>query len=87
MKKKMGIERALEVVPVSELESLSTKALLARLKRLQWCEESLGLSDMTAEETETVSHMILFKSDKRWQDAYREIKAILATREHVSKKP
>ena len=83
MKKRSGVKRALEIIPSSELESLSTGALLARLKRLRWCfEDSGSADDLTAEELESVKHMILFKSDKTWKQAYKEIKSILDCREH-----
>lgn len=39
-------------------------------------------NDLTEEERLSVAHKILFKSDDTRKAAYRDIKAILATREH-----
>ena len=75
------------MISLSELETRPTRDLLARLERLRWCEESLTLSDLLQEEIEPVKHLILFKSDPRWKEAYRDIKTVLASREHISQKP
>lgn len=66
---------------------MPTGALLARLKRLQWCEEAREKSDLSDEEVASASHLILFKADRRWSSAHSEVKRVLASREHVIAKP
>ncbi len=70
-----------------ELDVLSTGALLARLKRLRWCEEDAARSDLSGAEIASVSHLILFKSDPSWGIAYEDVKAVLASRPHKANKP
>ncbi|MEY2883718.1 MAG: hypothetical protein RL490_1442 [Pseudomonadota bacterium] len=70
-----------------DLKSLPTGALLARLKRLRWCEQRQDVSDMSADEIASASHLILFKDDAAWRTAYAELKEILADREHIENKP
>lgn len=83
MKKGRGLNRALAPLSGSDLESLPTKALLARLKRLRWCEENPQSTDLTEDEIASAAGLILFKSDERWRQAVEDVKAILARREHV----
>lgn len=83
----MGLKRAMDVIPRSELQDLPTGALLARLKRLRWCEDTSDWSDLSKEEIASVDGQILFKSDPRWHQAYADLKAILQSREHLSNKP
>jgi hypothetical protein len=66
----------------SELEALSAKQLLARLKRLHQCKESLALSDR---ESSDGSGCIEFKQSIEWIAAYEKVKQILYRREHVPK--
>lgn len=68
----------------NELESLPTRRLLARLKRLHQCEESLALSDREAHD-ETDPNAIEFKESPEWVAEYHRLKEILAHREHVPK--
>lgn len=85
MKKKSGINKALDEIPLSELESWPTRRLIARLTRLRWCyEEVSAASDYYPHELESVQDKILFKTDPRWKQAYSEVKTLLATREHIS---
>ena len=86
MKKKMGAARAVEPIPQDVLASMPTKALLARLKRLHWCEEGPEHSDLTDEEVRAVEGKILLKSSDIWKQAYADLKTILAGREHVPRK-
>jgi len=86
MKKRHGLARALEPIPRAELEALPTGALLARLKRLRWCEDSRERSDLTEEEIASVPHLILFKDQASWKTAYIDIKEALAAREHFERK-
>jgi hypothetical protein len=85
MKKKHGNARALDPLGREALETLSTGALLARLERLRWCEESFDKSDMSDEEFAAVAGKIVLKDTDAWRRAYREVKAILDGREHVSR--
>ena len=70
-------------ITAAELEKLSTKQLLARLKQLHQCEQSLSLSDR--EEHEIHPEYIEFKDSDEWTTAYQQLKDILAKREHVPK--
>jgi len=65
---------------MAELEALPTKRLLARLRRLHECEESLALSDRDLPDT---SGAIEFKQSPEWVTAYQNVKQILSRREHV----
>jgi len=87
MKKRHGLDRAIIPLNSNELDAMPTGALLARLKRLQWCEEGPEQSDLTDDEVASGSHLVLFKSDPRWRSAYEDLKVVLATREHRSNKP
>jgi hypothetical protein len=86
MKKGYGLARSLPHVSREELDQMATGALLARLKRLRWCEDGQECSDLTDEEVSSVSHLILFKSEDAWKTAYSEVKAVLAGREHTDRK-
>src|SRR5688572_24140272 len=83
VKKGHGLKRALQPISREQLEALPTGTLLTRLKRLRWCEESADWSDLSEAEIESVSNLILFKTDPAWRDAYADLKEVLATREHV----
>jgi hypothetical protein len=65
-----------------ELEALSTKQLLGRLKQLHQCEESLALSDRDVADD---SGRIEFKQSPEWISAFRDVKRVLSRREHVPK--
>ena len=67
----------------AELEALSTKQLLGRLKQLQQCEEALALSDRDVADD---SGRIEFKQSSEWISAFRDVKQVLSRREHVPKK-
>ena len=71
-------------MPLIELEALPTKRLLARLRRLHECEESLALSDRDVADD---SGCIEFKQSPEWVSAFRDVKKVLSHREHVPKKP
>ena len=68
---------------LSELETLSTKQLLGRLKQLHQCEESLGLSDRDIADD---SGRIEFKQSQEWVSAFHDVKQVLSRREHIPKK-
>jgi len=73
------------ILPLSleELEKLSTKQLLARLRQLHECEESASRSDRY--DTSNTSDAILFKDTTEWKAAYEQVKGVLSLREHVPK--
>jgi hypothetical protein len=87
MKKRSGLDRALQPIARDQLSDMSTGALLARLKRLQWCEESREFSALSDEEVAAAESLILFKSDHAWWSAYADVREILGTREHLLSKP
>lgn len=72
--------RPIKALSLAQLESLSTKRLLARLKQLHQCQESLYLSDRAGEQSVSGE---MFKDSPEWIVAYEEIKRVLAKREHV----
>ncbi len=64
---------------------MPTRALLARLERLRWCEDSQQYSDLSDAQVVAVDGKILFKDSDIWRSAYRDLKDVLSTREHVRK--
>ena len=68
---------------LEELEKLSTKQLLARLRQLHQCEESALLSDR--DDASNASGTILFKDTPEWKTAYEQVKEVLSLLEHVPK--
>src|SRR5258706_75718 len=75
--------RLIPILAPETLHKQPTKQLLGRLRALQRCEQSSAFSDLTAEEIAACTG-ILFKDSPEWRSAYGHLKAILATREHVS---
>lgn len=69
----------------NELTVMSTRQLLARLKRLHQCEQSLESSDRDSNEM-SLSDVIEFKESRQWQSAYQQLKELLAQREHLPRK-
>ena len=69
-------------VPSEELSSWPTKRLLGRLKALRKLEESVKTSDIEGAELGNIDG-IVFKSDPRWTEAYKELKSILDGRENI----
>lgn len=67
--------KPLFAIPLIELDSLSTKQLLARLRRLRECEESLALSDRDVADD---SGCIEFKQSQEWIAAFRDVKQVLS---------
>jgi len=82
MKRKTGVGRLVQPVALDGLRRMPTKALLARLARLRFCEQSLDTSDTAPEEAQAVDG-ILFKDTAEWGRAFDELKMVLAEREHV----
>lgn len=68
-----------------ELEAMPTKSLLARLRKLQMCEQSLQFSDRNLDRIPN-PEQIEFKDTDKWVVAYQQLKSILDKREHLSKK-
>lgn len=87
MKKGHGLERALQLVARDDLAGMATGALLARLKRLRWCEESRECSDLSDEEMAAAANLIVFKADPAWRAAYADVRDVLSARGHVTNKP
>jgi hypothetical protein len=78
----------LDKVDRTELEQWTTRRLLGRLQLLRKCEPNLEGSDLQYEEEfrevrEAMKSMVIFRETEAWADAYADLKAILATREHV----
>jgi len=71
-------------ITLEKLETWPTKRLLGRLNALRKFEESLEASDMTLNEHQPKLG-ILFKSDSRWSNAYKDLKSILDNREHLER--
>jgi hypothetical protein len=71
------------LMSIEELEKLSTKQLLARLKCLHQCAESALHSDH--DDASNISNAILFKDTNEWKAAYEQVKGALSQREHVPK--
>lgn len=70
----------------SKLERMHTGSLLARLRKLQQCEESLQQSDRDSiEDAPNLARTehIEFKETSEWAEAYRDLKEILNNREHL----
>lgn len=74
--------RNIKPLTIAELEKLTTARLLAYLKKLNECEESLELSDWTKEEIISIEG-IIFKSSNEWQEQYTTVKSILSKRPHI----
>jgi|SRR5262245_15405712 len=70
-------------ISLEELENLSTKQLLARLRQLHQCEESALHSDR--DDASNASGTILFKDTSEWKAAYEQVKGKLSLREQVPK--
>jgi hypothetical protein len=70
---------------VDELQTYSTKRLLARLKSLHQCEESFELSDRDESERDLNPELIEFKETPEWQNEYLKLKDILKNREHIER--
>ncbi len=72
------------ILPQESLLKMPTKQLLGRLRALHKCEESAAFSDRIAKDA-AASSGILCKDTTEWREAYRHLKAVLATREHLDK--
>ena len=77
--------RRISPMTKEKMETLPTKRLLARLKRLHQCEKSLSLSDRETNEY-IFSGFIEFKESPEWIAEYNTLKEILSKREHIETK-
>jgi len=78
-----------EIKALEELEKMHTGTLMSRRAALLKCEESFEMSDRNGYEAKpTVSQTgyIEFKETPEWQQAYKELKTVLSTRENVPSK-
>ena len=74
--------RSVNPLSPDKLESLTTKRLLAYLRSLQQCEESIEASDWSEDEVTSVSG-IIFKTSDEWKLQYNLVKAVLAERPNI----
>ena len=79
-------KRSVLPIPRSELESWDTRRLLRRLETLRRCMEWIDDNDIYPEEVAQVSGRILLKGTPEWNEAWTDVKELLATREHVPRK-
>jgi hypothetical protein len=78
-----------KILSTEELKNMHTGSLMSRRKKLLACEESFEASDRYGNENESVAEemgRIEFKNSSAWKNAYKELKDILAMREHYGKK-
>ena len=76
------------IVQKEELIKIHTGSLMTRRNKLLQCEESFILSDRFGFESipdPKETGYIEFKDTVEWKNAYKELKEILATREHREK--
>ena len=67
----------------ADLQAATTRQLLGYLARLRELPDLLDDREWSAEELRLAREDVAEKSDPRWQVAFAEVKAELATREHV----
>lgn len=76
--------RPLPILDRAALEAMHTGSLLSRLRKLLACEESREASDRPDETTDRApGRVIEFKQTAEWIEAHRELKEVLAHREHL----
>jgi DNA-binding response OmpR family regulator len=68
----------------AELETFSTRRLLARLRQLLRREDSVAHSDCL-ESDDKPEGKIEFKQTEEWKHAYQQVKKLLANREHLER--
>lgn len=87
----VNLDRLKTVKPVSmeQLNKLHTGSLLTRLQALRSLslDESFDCCDLTLAEVDAVKKagLIGFKNSDLWAEAFRDVKAVLAEREHLPK--
>ena len=78
-----------EIKTIEELEKMHTGTLMSRRAALLKCEESIEASDHAVYESKpsaSITAVIEFKDSAEWKKAYKQLKDVLATREHVPNK-
>lgn len=80
----MGRIRRPKVIALDELKTKGTKELLGYLGKLHKCEESYDKSDMDGNPDLRNDGFIYFKETAKWKAAHKNVKTILAEREHVA---
>jgi hypothetical protein len=76
--------RSLPILDRSALEAMHTGSLLSRLRKLLACEESRETSDRPDDSgQQATGGTIEFKQSTEWTAAHRDLKEILAHREHL----
>ncbi len=78
-----------QLVSSKELEGMHTGTLMSRRDALLKCEESFEHSDRNCYEKEpkpSTSGFIEFKDTAEWQQAYEELRDLLASRENIPSK-
>ena len=71
------------------MEKMHTGSIMSRRAALLKCEESFEMSDRNGYETKpnvSQTGLIEFKNTPEWQQAYKELKKVLSTRENVPNK-
>jgi hypothetical protein len=89
------IYKFVDRIAYADLEKMNTKALLLRLKRLREVDECFERSECLYDfETidsflitaaDELRYLITFKNSEEWKLAYKELKEVLADREHVNR--
>lgn len=77
--------RTAEPMDIEELERLHTGTLLTRLQLLRSLHERPEDADLDKEELAQLVDVIAFKNTEQWRLASADVKAVLATREHLPK--
>jgi hypothetical protein len=77
MKKK----RHIPVLGIDKLYEMHTGSLLSRLQALRECNETKNEGDDIV-----FDNVIVSKDEEKWKVAYRQVKEVLAGREHYQKK-
>lgn len=80
------MNRTLSILDRTALESMPTGSLLSRLRKLLACEESREASDRPDDTGQQAPRGVIeFKQTAEWIEAHRDLKAVLAHREHLPK--
>ncbi|HCC92859.1 MAG TPA: hypothetical protein DEQ26_00770 [Flavobacteriaceae bacterium] len=79
----MSKNRKPNVLSIDELEKMNTKQLLAYLHKLHTCGESFEKSDMINNPEIVDKKTIYYKQSDNWKQAYKNVKEILKTVEHI----
>ncbi len=78
-----------EIKTIEVLEKMHTGTLMSRRVALLKCEESFVASDhgvYEAKPSASITGIIEYKDSPEWKQAYKQLKDVLATREHVPNK-